>query len=216
MSIHHPDLVSDNRDPVTSASGSIRPRPGGRSARIQMAVLDAALRLLEERGYEAVSFAAIASRAGVHEATLYRRWKTKEQLIIDAITSRAEQEVSVPDTGTLRSDLIEVLQSVRIFLQSALGQAIVQAAVATVHSPELCTLRRDYWHHRRALLQVVFDRAIARGEFSPQTDPQLFLETLIGILYVRLFIFNGWVDETLPEGIVDLVLSGSGKDLSIE
>lgn len=216
MNIHHPDRVSDNRADVPSPFGNIRPRPGGRSARIQAAVFEAALRLLEEKGYEALSFASIASCARVHEATLYRRWKTKEQLIIDAITSRVAQDISVPDTGTLRSDLIEILQSLRIFLQSALGQAIVQAAVATVHSPELGAFRRDYWHHRRAHLQLLFDRAIARGEFPSQADPHLFLETLIGVLYVRLFVVNEAVDEGLSERIVDLVLPGVEKGLSTE
>jgi AcrR family transcriptional regulator len=216
MNIHHPDRVSDNRAPATSPFGSVRPRPGGRSARIQTAVFEAALCLLEEKGYEALSFASIASCSGVHEATLYRRWKTKEQLIIDAITSRVAQDISVPDTGTLRSDLIEILQSLRIFLQSALGQAIVQAAVATVHSPELCAFRRDYWHHRRAHLQILFDRAIVRGEFPSQADPQLFLETLICVLYVRLLIVNEVGDEGLSERIVDLVLPGVEKGLSTE
>jgi AcrR family transcriptional regulator len=150
----------------------------------------------------------------VHEATLYRRWKTREQLVIDAITSRVAQDVAIPDTGTFRSDLIEILQSLRIFLQSAVGQAIIQAAVATTHIPELCAFRKDYWHYRRAHLQILFDRAIARGEFSPQADPQLFLETLIGVLYVRLFVVNEQVDEALPEQIVDLVLSGVDKGWS--
>jgi len=199
---------------MTGTLVSIRPRPGGRSARIQAAVFEAALRLLEERGYESLSFASIASCAGVHEATLYRRWKTKEQLVIDAITSLVTQDIAVPDTGTFRLDLIAILQSLRIFLQSAIGQAILQAAVATTHIPELCAFRKDYWHHRRAHLQILFDRAIARGELSPQTDPQLFLETLIGVLYVRLFVINEQVDEALPERIVDLVLLGVNKDLS--
>ncbi len=59
---------------------AVRRRPGGRSARVQVAVLEATFQLLEERGYELLSIASIAERTGVHETSLYRRWKTKEQL----------------------------------------------------------------------------------------------------------------------------------------
>lgn len=83
-----------------------------------------------------------------------------------------------------------------------------------MHRPELCAFRQEHWRHRRSRLQVLFDRAIARGELSPQTDFQLLVETLIGVLYVRFFVVNESVDETLPEQVVDLVLSGVRKGLS--
>ncbi|HEU5382156.1 MAG TPA: TetR-like C-terminal domain-containing protein, partial [Ktedonobacteraceae bacterium] len=69
---------------------------------------------------------------------------------------------------------------------------------------------------RRAHLQILFDRAIARGQLSPQVDCQLLLETLSGIVYMRLFVVNEAVDETLPEQIVDLLLSGVNKPLSTQ
>jgi len=216
MNIHHPDPVSESTTLETSAVPGPRRRPGGRSARIQAVVFEATLRLLEEKGYEALSFASIAECAGVHEATLYRRWKAKEQLVLDAATHRVADAIPVPDTGTFRSDLVEILQSLRTFLQSAIGQALIQTAVATVHIPQFCVWRRDLWRQRRADLQVIFDRAMARRECAPQIDAQLFLEILIGILYVRLFVVNEPVDETLPKRVVDLVLSGGSFDLSLQ
>lgn len=185
-----------------------RRRPGGRNARIQAAVFEATFRLLEEKGYEALSMVSIASRAGVHEATLYRRWKTKELLVIDAANSQIIDDIPVPQTGTFRSDLIEILQSLRIFLLSAIGQALFQTIVATAHVPEFRAFRKEHWRQRRTHFQVVFDRAIARGECSPQIDSQLFLEMLAGALYVRLFVANEPLDEELPRHIVDLALSG--------
>jgi Tetracyclin repressor-like, C-terminal domain len=91
-----------------------------------------------------------------------------------------------------------------------------QAGIATIHLPEFCAFRKDYWHHRLARIQVLFDRAIRRGELSPETDFQLLLETLIGVLYVRIFVVNEPVDEMLPERIVNLVLPGVGLGLSTE
>ncbi|GHO98958.1 TetR family transcriptional regulator [Reticulibacter mediterranei] len=186
----------------------MRRRPGGRSARVQDAVFEATFQLLGERGYEGLSIACIAERAGVHETSLYRRWKTKEQLILDAVNQRVAQEIPAPDTGVLRSDLVAVLQSLRLFLQSRVGQALFQTAVATLHVPELCALRQEHWQDRCAHLQILFDRAITRGELSPQVDCQFLLEMLSGILYMRFFVVNEPVDEMLPERVVDLILAG--------
>jgi len=194
----------------------VRRRPGGRSARVQTAVFEATFQLLEERGYEMLSMTTIAERAGVHETSLYRRWKTKDQLVLDAVNRRVAQEIPVPDTGALRSDLVAVLQSLQLFLQSRVGQAIFQTAVATLHLPELRAFRQEHWRQRRAHLQILFDRAIARRELSPQVDCQLLLETLSGIVYMRLFVVNEPVDEVFPEQIVDLILSGVNNLLSTE
>jgi AcrR family transcriptional regulator len=195
---------------------TVRRRPGGRSARVQAAVFEAIFQLLEEGGYEMLSMASIAERSGVHETSLYRRWKTKEQLVLDAVNRRVAQEIPVPDTGALRSDLVAVLQSLQLFLQSRVGQAIFQTAVATLHLPELGAFRQEHWRQRRAHLQILFDRAIARRELSPQVDCQLLLETLSGIVYMRLFVVNEPVDEVFPEPIVDLILSGVNNLLSTE
>jgi AcrR family transcriptional regulator len=190
---------------------AVRRRPGGRSARVQAAVFAATFQLLEEGGYEGLSIVSIAERAGIHETSLYRRWKTKEQLVLDAVSHWAAQDIPVPDTGALRSDLIAVLQSLRLSLQSRVGQALVQTAVATLHVPKLCALRQEHWRQRRVHLQIIFDRAIARGEVPPQVDCQFLLEMLSGIMYMRLFVVNEPIDEMLPERVVDLVLSGANQ-----
>ena len=198
---------------LTIATGNrkdaVRRRPGGRSARVQDAVFEATMQLLEERGYAGLSIAAIAERAGIHETSLYRRWKTKEQLILEAIDRRVAQEIPAPDTGSLRTDLIAVVQSLRLFLQSREGQALFQTAVATLHVPELRNLRQEHWRQRCAQLQILFDRAIARGEVSPQVDYPFLLEMLSGIIYMRFFVTNEPVDEMVPERVVDLIFSGA-------
>jgi AcrR family transcriptional regulator len=206
MNTHHPYAGSADTTPATSESAGPRRRPGGRSARIQAAVFAATIHLLQEKGYEALSFATVAERAGVHETSLYRRWKTKEQLVINAISGQVAQNIPVPNTGTFRSDLIQLLQLLRTFLLSSVGEALVQLAIVSKHAPEIGFFHQEYWRQRRALLQPMFDRAIARGEVSPQADLQLLLETLIGVFYVRAFVLGEPLDETLPERVVDLVL----------
>jgi len=190
---------------------TVRRRPGGRSTRVQAAVFEAIFQLLEEGEYEMLSMASIAERSGVHETSLYRRWKTKDQLVLDAVNRRVAQDIPVPDTGALRSDLVALLRSLQLFLQSREGQALFQTAVATLHVPELRAFRQEHWRQRRAHLQILFERAIARGELSPQVDCQFLLEMLSGIMYMRLFVVNEPVDEMLPERVVDLILSGANQ-----
>lgn len=205
----------DRHDPRTASahsntSAGPRRRSGGRSARVRATVVAATIQLLQEKGYEALSFATIAQCAGVHETSLYRRWKTKEQLVVDAISSETAKNIPVPNTGAFRSDLIQLLQYLRSFLQSSVGQAIVQTAIVAGYAPSLNSFHREYWRQRHALLQPLFEQAIARGELSPQTDVQLLFEMLIGAFYVRAFGRREPLDETLPERIVDLMLSGVG------
>jgi AcrR family transcriptional regulator len=175
---------------------------------VQAAVFEATLHLLEEKGYEALSFAMIAERAQVNKTSLYRRWETREQLVLAAVESQVTQAFPLPDTGTLRSDLIGLAQYLRTFLQSAVGQAILQMATVSTQIPSVSSFPKDYWQHRYPLLRPLFDRAIARGELSPQADLQLLFETLLGILYVRTYVLRESLDETLLERIVDLVLPG--------
>ena len=83
-------------------------RPGGRTARVRAAVIAATLAELAERGYSGVSLDGVAARAEVHKTTIYRRWRAKETLVLDAMLEQAGQTVAIPDTGSLRGDLLEL------------------------------------------------------------------------------------------------------------
>ena len=194
----------------TESQGQARPRRrlGGRSARVRAAVFEATLQVLQERGYEFTSIAEIAERAGVHETSIYRRWGTKEALLVEAVLARTEEVIRVPDTGALRSDLVQLLEELRMFFQSPLGAAITQLLVSTAGDPEMTAARQTYWSRRFTLVKVMFERAVQRGEIRASIDPQLLTETVIGPLYVRLLLTNEPLHGDLPEQIVDLVLHG--------
>lgn len=191
-----------------------RRRPGGRSARVQTAVFEATIELLQEQGYEALTFATIAERAGIHKTSLYRRWETKEQLVLDAVENQVTKEFPLPDTGALRGDLVYLVQYLSTFLQSAVGQAILQMAHASGSAPSIGSFPKNYWQHRYPYLRPMFERAIARGELAPQTDLQLLFEMLLGVLYVRAFVLGEALEETLPERVVDLLFAGGGTVFS--
>jgi hypothetical protein len=90
------------------------------------------------------------------------------------------------------------------------GQALIQTGIAARNVSAISIFSKDYWQRRSMLLRSLFERAIARGELSAQIDIPLLFEMLIGVLYVRLFLLGESLDETLPERIIDLVLSGVG------
>jgi len=83
-----------------------KPRPGGRSARNKAAVFEAAATLLAERGYEAVTMTDIAQRAGMAATSLYRRWGDVRALIMEVAVEKLMRERPLPDTGSLRGDLL--------------------------------------------------------------------------------------------------------------
>jgi AcrR family transcriptional regulator len=175
-------------------------RLGGRSARVRAAVLKSAFEMLLEKGFEAFTIGAVAARAGVHETSVYRRWRTRGALARDACLTFAEDVIPIPDTGALRSDLIALLSDVRGLLLSPRGQALT--ALIQLAEPELDVARRSFWQKRLESAAVIVRRAIARGEIAPRTDAQIFLQTLIAPLYFRVLVSLEPI-ETWP--IADLI-----------
>lgn len=128
---------------------------------------------------------------------------------MEVLLERAEELFPIPDTGSVQSDLIQWLHSVSAFLQSPLGESVAQLSIATLHSAAMTSEHQHYWQRRFEQFERIVARAKARGGLPPQTDERLLLSTLIGSLYVQVFLLHQPLDETLPERIVDLVLSGA-------
>lgn len=186
----------------------VRRRTGGRSARIRNAVLDATVEALLAHGIDQVSIADIAAKAGVHDTSIYRRWRTKETLVIDALFARAEHDVLVPDTGSLRGDLIAAAQSLANLLSSPIGALIAQASVLTVDNPDVAATRDRYWASRFAFGEQVFRRAAERGELPAGVHPRPALDMLAGALHMRAMLTHEPFEPDLPERLADSVLFG--------
>jgi AcrR family transcriptional regulator len=181
-------------------------RTGGRSARVHAAVLEATANVLFESGFDALSIREIAERAEVHESSIYRRWGTKADLVVDALLSRLGQEVPTPDTGSLREDLLVTLRAVKAFLGTPLGENLVRMALRQdifSHSDHA-----RYWTDRFTRGSAMLDRAEARGELRSGVDRFLTIETLIGPLYFRFLLTREPLDEGVLETVVDLMLTG--------
>lgn len=185
-------------------------RPGGRSARVRASVVHAFLELLVESGYSQLTFEALAERAGVHKTTLYRRWGTRENLLLDVALESADAAVPVPDTGSLEGDLVQVAHEVAAYLQVPAAQAMLRAVVAeAMAEPKLASAVRQFWAVRFGRMGAIVGRAAARGEVLVTLEPDLVLEALVGALYLRVLVRQERIDDELVVKLAKLVAEGA-------
>ncbi|GAA4860151.1 TetR/AcrR family transcriptional regulator [Actinomycetospora straminea] len=185
----------------------VRRRPGGRSARVRAAVLDATLELLLAHGLEGLKVAEVADRAGVHETSIYRRWGNRENLLIDALLDASEQ-LRVPDTGNLRDDLTAYARDLAAFLATPVGHALERTLAVAGDDPDTQRARDRYWTSRseRSCRMVV--RAVERGELPDTVDPRLVVEMLVSPVHFRVVLTREPVDDQMPVRLVDALLRG--------
>ncbi len=160
-----------------------------RSVRSHQAMLSAALELLGEVGFEAMSIDAIAARAGVGKTTIYRRYTGKEELVADAIESIRE-EILIPDAGNFERDLDAIIQNAAQVVLSPVGKHSVAMIISSATSnPKFAQIYwTNYLEPRRKTFAIVLERAQARNEISGDLDPGLFFDAMSGImLYGSIF-----------------------------
>jgi len=148
-------------------------------------VLEAGFAVCVEKGFEAFTIAEVADRAGVHETSIYRRWKTRGALAMDCCLHYSQATIPTPDTGSLRSDLATLLDSVVAVYSSPQGQALLRMlTLQDAHS----FARHEFMQRRSDLARTIFDRAILRGEFPSDRDGMLVLEALLAPLVMRVLL----------------------------
>jgi AcrR family transcriptional regulator len=174
-------------------------------------VLYAALELLGESGLDRLTVAEIAERAGVHETSIRRRWRTKENLVCDALLNYSEQHLPIPDTGSLREDLVAFAAELAAYLATPLGRALLHAMTAAGEDAAFAETRTAFWQTRYELASAMIERAVARGELPAAVDSRLALEVLIAPLNFRALLTDEPPDEDLPRRLADLVLVGIGR-----
>jgi AcrR family transcriptional regulator len=184
-------------------AGKTKTRPGGRSARVRGAVMEALLTELVEKGLGAVTIEGIARRAGVNKTTLYRRWGSKEKLVLEAMLERGEQLVPIPDTGRLRDDLLTVAREIAASLATPESEAIVRAGASEPSASAIAAAARSFWEVRFRLLAQMVERATARGEVPADTDPKPTVEGLLAGIYLRLLVTREPLDDEFLTGLAE-------------
>lgn len=183
-------------------------RPGGRSARVKAAVLASVLDELIESGYAGLTVERVAARAGVHKATIYRRWPAKEDLIADALLAQTGRTVPMPDTGSVRDDLRQLAYAVIANITSPQGEGLVRTLVSdAARVPAIAAAGRTFWAERFSLAGALVRHGIDRGELPAGTDPDFLIESLIAPLYLRLLVTTQPLTTEYADRIVDSVLA---------
>lgn len=172
-------------------------------------MLTATIDELAAQGYSALNHESVAARAGVHKTTIYRRWRTKEALVLDAMLEQAAETVAIPDTGSLRGDLLELARRSVAIQTSPAGEAVVRAVAGHAPTnPGMSGASRRFWHQRLELDRTIVGRARERGEIDPRVEPGPVIEALLGPLYFRLLVTGEPLDAAFVEDVVNLVYAG--------
>ena len=186
----------------------VRPRVEGER---ELEIFDATLQILAQVGYDLLTMDAVATRAKASKATLYRRWNGKPELVVAAIMSRKGETV-VPDTGSLRGDLLAAYCGSG-GLSDPLAQAVLTAVVTAMgRDPEFAEVyRRDFIEPKIAASRTLYERARKRGEVHPDVDLAVLAPALAGIILHRAFLLGDRVTPDLVGRVLDEVILPAAK-----
>ena len=195
-------------DGETTADTPRRGRP--RSEKARHAILDAAAELLLLRGLSAVSMDAVAERAGVSKATIYRWWPSKEMLALDALLDWAAASAPTRDTGSLRGDVLALIRPwVREIRRQPFGLVIAAFVSEAQSDPEFAdAYRTRFVEPRRDAMRAVFARAAERGEVPTDLDVEVALDLIYGAVYHRLLHGHAELTDRFARDVVELALNG--------
>jgi AcrR family transcriptional regulator len=197
---------------MTESIAEARGRGRPRSEKAQKAILAAAIDLLLEHGLHAMSMDAVAERAGVSKATIYRWWPSKELLALDALAT--EWQVTAPDatrdTGSLRGDLLARLRPWLRQLRDKPYGRVVAGLVATAQADaEFAGLYLErFVRPRRDAMRPVLLRAIERGEIPANIELEVALDLIYGPIYHRMLHSHAPLDERFARNLVDTIIAG--------
>jgi AcrR family transcriptional regulator len=188
------------------------PRAVGRprSTRAHEAIIDAVLDLLAEGTPVAeVSIEAVAARAGVGKATIYRRWSGKNELLLDAIRALKTPQ-SIPEDQPVRETLIQLFSAVSVSVDPRAAKVFPCIVPEVMRSPELRGLYQQIVEPRRARTKEVLERGIANGELRADIDVEFIALMLTGpVMLQRMLSWSPNIDDdTLPEQVVDTLMQG--------
>src|SRR5215210_4423605 len=195
-------------DDHSTTAAPRRGRP--RSEKARTAILQAAAELLLLRGLSAMSMDAVAERAGVSKATIYRWWPSKEMLALDALLDWAAASAPARDTGSLRGDLLALVRPwVREIRRQPFGRVIAALVTEAQSDPQFArAYRTRFVEPRRDAMRATFARAAQRGEVPAQLDVEVAVDLIYGPLYHRLLHGHAPLSSRFGQAVVDMALAG--------
>lgn len=187
---------TEEESAVVSRAGGPQLRPGGRATKVVAAIRQAVFELLAERGYDDIEIPEIASRAGVNRTTVYRRWPSKAELVLQIMLDEMRAKVPTPDTGTFQGDLEDVLRSiVRVLADPAVRSLFHVLATNPDIVADNAKARSAFWARRFSVSGEIVLRAVKRGELPNGVSSRAVLELGAAPLYYRILALGESVDD---------------------
>jgi len=193
-----------------SVGEAVDRRPGRpRDARADVAIVEATLAEVTERGFSAATVEGIATRAGVGKATIYRRWRGKEALL-RFVASQVSDVCPVPDTGSLRDDLQTIFEPMaEAFGDTVVGSMLPELIAEAARNDDIRDLMRSLAEERRDPALEVLQRAVDRGELPASADPATLVDLIAGAIVYRKVVLGDSVTKAGIHRIIEQAL-GAG------
>ncbi|MEM7592296.1 MAG: TetR/AcrR family transcriptional regulator [Cyanobacteria bacterium P01_A01_bin.83] len=189
-------------------SGRGRPR----SPETRTKILKAAYEMLIEVGFMDLTIEGVAARAEVGKPTIYRRWKTKAALAMDAFLEIITPEITFPDTGSAKDDFKEQMQKIVKLMNSPRGQVLANVIGCGQADQELMAAFRENWLiPRRKDAQQIWQRGVDRGELRADIDVEVAIDALYSPLFYRLLLQHQPLTMEFIDELVDLAMKGIAK-----
>jgi AcrR family transcriptional regulator len=190
--------------PEAAAAAAARPRVEGDR---EQEILDAALEVLAEVGYDRLTMDAVAQRANASKATLYRRWNSKAKLVVEALARMKTTAEELPDTGDLRGDLVAAFCGMGGLTDHDTTATFGAVVTAVTTDPEFAAeFREQVVGPKSQMSRTVFERARDRGELRADLDLDLIVPALSGIVLHRVFVLGEQPDAALIERAIDQII----------
>jgi AcrR family transcriptional regulator len=195
--------AAQDEQPVRRGRG--RPR----DPTVDHRIIAAASELMLHRGFDSTTVDDVASRAGVGKATVYRRWPSKEDLAVAAMSELFANEFPDPDTGSLVGDIRESVRAVLAFVNTEQGGAFFRMTVAeSIRDPRIAALYRESTNRAEQRGRSLLERGVARGEVRPGVNMELSLQWLTGVLSARTISGMPMPSVDEVDSYVDWLLHG--------
>ncbi|MEZ0446907.1 TetR/AcrR family transcriptional regulator [Cellulomonas sp. ICMP 17802] len=194
---------------VDDLTGTTTTRKAGRRRDVSKddAILLAARELLAERGFDGMTMDAVADRAGAGKATVYRRWSSKVQLTVDAVVCArgvAQTVDDIPDTGSLRSDLLAIRYGRPRTDDSELMSGLMSAVK---ENPEVAAVFHEQFVRTRVnLMRGLLERAQARGEVRQDIDLDMVAAVAPAMIAYRKMVAGQRIDDEFVVQMIDTVI----------
>ena len=184
-----------------------RGRP--RSPETREKILKAAYEMLNEVGFMDLTIEGVAAKAEVGKPTIYRRWKTKAALVMDAFLEAVNPEIAFPDTGIAKEDFREQMQKIVKLMNSPRGEVLANVIGCGQADEELIKAFRDNWlTPRREDAKRIFQRGVERGELGKDIDVEVAIDALYSPLFYRLLLKHQPLNQNFVDRLVDAVMNG--------